>query len=227
MFDSCYSPVGTQVLVEIIKYDVVEPVPESADPLSDIQETYARMFPGMVNEKTSLDAFDMTVSDWNANIVSTGMQITMAHKDGVGIPPVYAAKLYTGVPQDRPPCTYDALNGLIKRNLNAHCVSEATHLGAMTDRVVKNFLDRACVPHVRDLLEEFKQKPILLNEDNLEYWVSRLPPEKVERYLKTDFTLDDLAIDRYEYMTKRTLKPGMEDTTSIRKAHGYLPSRCY
>jgi len=203
---------------DIVEHIEHEQVLCSDDPLSDIQEIYARMFPGMVEQKTSLDAFDMTVCDWDARVATTGMQITMSAKDGVGIPEVYSAKLITGVPQDRPPSTVDALNGLIKRNLDSDCVEESAHLSVMVNRVINNFLDRACVPHARDLLENFAKNPVLLNEDNLSYWVSRLSPEKVERYMGMDFTLDDLAIDCYEYMTKRTVKPGMEDTSELRKA---------
>ncbi|CAF4946370.1 unnamed protein product [Pieris macdunnoughi] len=119
--------------------------------------------------------------------------------------------LRTMMPNRRMNSQKEAVLGILKRNLNAPRLAEATNTRHFVGECMAvNFLRSAVDPDKAFLLDEYKDDPIDLNPALVTKWLLTQKPQ-VAMQAQSDAGLETRAFNTFSYMVKADLKPPLEE----------------
>ncbi|QKN22706.1 RNA-dependent RNA polymerase [Erysiphe necator associated virga-like virus 9] len=185
----------------------------SADPVYVMNEFHSAVFPGVAEQELSYDTASISLDPQDRHLAAVYLKLPRY----MGEPPT--SKLYynsrvraLNVPK-RQQTLQELLSAVAARNLNAPQTALPQDDKVTAFLVWQNFLEKACIPEARTMLEKYQSDQVGLEESGLREWATQATPKKVAAVrasLEADArAFEEMSINDYLVMLKSDVKPSI------------------
>jgi len=182
-----------------------------ADPVYVLNEFYSEVLPGVAEQDLEYDTASISLDPQDRSLAAPYLKLPRYFGDVPKSKSYYRSKLRALNVPKRQQTLQELLSAMAARNLNAPQVALPQDDKAMAITVWENFLNVACVPEARVLLETYRRDPVGLDETAFREWAEQSTPEKllaVRRELEEQSqALGEMDVGSYLVMLKADVKP--------------------